>query len=182
MKKQQENYADELQKAHDRWNYIYEHGAGDPHWQDGVNLNLVRNHISYYREKIEEAINPASYPSIYYKEIPPKVDYEYMARPDEIRACAKATLEKYKADPNYQYILKHQYDFTEKTRNELYFENVLGNVKWLEEAIKKDDLVYMRLHENHEKHLPDFANCVERMKNAPSEIVQMSMFSLCENY
>ena len=30
------------------WNQIAQHGCSDPGWPDGVNMNLVRNHIIYY--------------------------------------------------------------------------------------------------------------------------------------
>ena len=30
------------------WNYIAQNGCSDPGWPDGVNMNLVRNHIIYY--------------------------------------------------------------------------------------------------------------------------------------
>ena len=35
----------ELQKDIDRWEDIKQNGCNDPFWPDGVNLNLVRNHI-----------------------------------------------------------------------------------------------------------------------------------------
>ena len=31
-----------------RWQTIMRDGAGDPHWPDGMNLYLVRNHMLYY--------------------------------------------------------------------------------------------------------------------------------------
>lgn len=35
----------ELEKDISRWNDICKNGCSDPFWPDGVNLNLVRNHI-----------------------------------------------------------------------------------------------------------------------------------------
>ena len=57
-------------------------------------------------------MSPEDYPEIYYKEIPPEVDQNYMARSDEIRAGAKVSLARYKSDPNYQYIRRHRDDFS----------------------------------------------------------------------
>lgn len=36
------------------WNDLMLHGCCDPGWPDGVNLNLVRNHIIYYERLIAE--------------------------------------------------------------------------------------------------------------------------------
>lgn len=37
-----------------RWKHIKKHGAGDPGWPDGTNMNLVRNHIIYDQMKLKE--------------------------------------------------------------------------------------------------------------------------------
>ena len=44
------------------WKYINEHGCNDPSWPDGSNMNLVRNHILYYRVKIEEICKQTGMP------------------------------------------------------------------------------------------------------------------------
>ena len=36
----------------EHWQEIFEHGCQDPFWPDGVNLNLTRNHILWYRHEI----------------------------------------------------------------------------------------------------------------------------------
>jgi hypothetical protein len=180
MKKQQEDYGKELQAAYDRWAHIYEHGASDPTWEDGVNLNLVRNHIFYYRGKIEENVSPEGYPAAYFKEIPPEVEQKYMARPDEIRAAARASLAKYMADPNYQYLLRHRDSFTPRTRDKLSIDNVIGYAAGLKASIENDNLVDMRRHERYEGYLQAFGECVHRIQAAPPEIVQHSLFSLLD--
>jgi len=177
MKKQQENYAEELQKSHERWAYIYEHGTSDPFWEDGVNLDLVRNHMFYYRGKIEEAMSPEDYPAVYFKEIPPKVDQNYMARQDEIRANAKKSLAAYKASPDYKYLLRHQDDFSPKTKQKLCIAAVIGYATGLETAIENDRLVDMRRHERPDSYLKSFEDCVCRMQETPTEEVQLSLFS-----
>jgi hypothetical protein len=178
MKKQPEDYAAELQKAHERWAHIYEHGSSDRNWEDGMGLYLVRNHIAYYRRKIEETMSPEAYPEVYFKALPPEVERNFMARPDEIRAAARASLALYKVDPNYQYIRRHRDDFTPKTRQKLSADNVLGYKTGLEHAIAEDDLVTMRRHENPESYLESFAACARRMQETPTENVQLSLFSL----
>lgn len=65
----------------DHWKDTNEYGCHDPFWPDGCNMNLVRNHIIYYRRKIEELcrIHDVRLPSEYYLPVPPEVDNEYMA-------------------------------------------------------------------------------------------------------
>ena len=176
-KKPQTDYAAELQKEYDRWTEIYTNGCSDPFWPDSTNLELIRNHLIYYRRQIEESMRPGDYPAIYFKELPPEVDRGYMARQDEIRAAARASLARYKADPDYQYILRHQDDFNPKTKDKLRIDAVLGYVSGLEQFIAKDDLVSMRRHQRAESYLGSFEDCARRMRETPREEVQMSLFS-----
>lgn len=75
-----------------RWNYIKEHGASDPAWPDGINMNLVRNHIIHHLKEIERLrgqprqlsifdIMPGAvtHTDIQDKRIPPKVPNSFMA-------------------------------------------------------------------------------------------------------
>lgn len=45
--------ADALKEL-ERWNAIRKNGSNDPLWPDGVNLNLVRNHIIYANRRLKE--------------------------------------------------------------------------------------------------------------------------------
>ena len=38
----------ELQEENKHWDDLKKNGCSDPAWPDGVNLNLVRNHIIYW--------------------------------------------------------------------------------------------------------------------------------------
>ena len=76
-----------LEKAYERWDLLYKNGGSDPFWCDGTNLNLVRNHILYYREQCEEVLEPKDYPEAYHKELPPVVPDDYMAKKGEIIQC-----------------------------------------------------------------------------------------------
>lgn len=88
MKKQKNDYEQELKQVREQlvsevkqWKAINELGCNDPFWADGANMNLVRNHIVYYKNKIEEICTNygLSYPEEYYLPTPPKVDNGYMA-------------------------------------------------------------------------------------------------------
>jgi len=176
--------AEELQDRFDRWDNIYENGCGDPTWSDGVNLNLVRNHILGCKRRIEEShgglesaensqisifsdeignpLNP-NYPEIYYREAPPEVDRDYMARSDEIRDNAKKSLQLYKADENYLFLLDKVDSLSPKEQKSTCINAVIGYVRGLENAIESDELVAMRRHENPDGYLESFRDCVDRV-------------------
>lgn len=71
----------ELNYSHEHWKDINDNGCSDPFWADGMNMNLVRNHIIYYRKQIEDicAETGEAFPTEYYYPIPPIVDNNYMA-------------------------------------------------------------------------------------------------------
>ena len=79
------------EERHRHWHDIYENGCSDPSWADGVNLNLVHNHIHYYNKEIKECCDELGqdYPEVYHREIPPKVDPDYIAQKDRIIRDAK---------------------------------------------------------------------------------------------
>jgi len=164
-RKQQTDHAVKLQKAFDRWDDIHVNGCNDPGWPDGVNLNLVRNHVLYYRRQIEENLNLFGYPEIYNREVPPKVAQSYMARPDEIRAAAGASLEAYQADPDYQYILAHHDEIPEKMQKKLCISAIVGYATRLERAIAEDDLIAMRRHNCPDSYLSIFESCAQGMRD-----------------
>lgn len=64
-----------------RWKFINENGCNDPAWTDGCNMNLVRNHILYYKKKISELCSREGFimPEEYYLPTPPEVDNNFMA-------------------------------------------------------------------------------------------------------
>ena len=93
--KRTEELGKNIRDSFARWNYIYQNGARDPFWEDGVNLELVRNHIIYDKRRCEEELLPEQYPPEYHIELPPVVDRLYMARVDEIKEHAAHSLEVY---------------------------------------------------------------------------------------
>jgi len=161
--------AAELEKAFARWDDIYENGCNDPFWPDGTNLELTRNHIIYYRALLEETPTLFGFPEIYNREVPPEVPQSYMARPDEIRAAAGASLEAYRADPDYQFIVDHREEIPEKMRGKLSVDVATRYVAGLELAIAKDNLVDMRRHECPDNYLDSFGSCAQGMRDFLSD-------------
>ena len=43
-----------IRASYKYWYEIVEHGCSDPFWEDGCNLNLIRNHIIGLRDQISE--------------------------------------------------------------------------------------------------------------------------------
>ena len=91
-----------------------------------MGLNLVRRHIQIDRKNLEE--NPPLFglPDCYFREVPPEVAPGYMARPDEIRAAARAFLEAYCADTSYLFILAHRDEIPPKKQEKMYVHAVLA--------------------------------------------------------
>lgn len=60
---------------------LKEYGGQDPFYPDGVNMNLVRNHIIYDKRKILELCSENGFelPDEYFIPTPDKVDNGYMA-------------------------------------------------------------------------------------------------------
>ncbi len=65
-KKEEPNYIEELAERFERWDDVYQNGCHDPTWSDGVNLNLIRNYILYYKGKIEKSVTDGKFPDIQY--------------------------------------------------------------------------------------------------------------------
>jgi len=176
--KKQEDYAATLQNSFARWEYIKTHGDSDPFWADGVNMNLVRNHIFHDKRKIEETMTPEQYPDIYFRDTPPEVDQDYMARADEIRSNAQKSLEVYKSDPDFQYLCRRATRLTERQKKDTSIINVIGYAVGLEKAIKNDDLITMRRHEFADRYIDSFSSCASRVRDyKPPENEQLNLFA-----
>ena len=165
-KKEAENLAEELAKSFERWEYLKEHGGSDPFYADGGSMNLVRNHIMYYKNKMVEEYGRdyEKYPEIFYRELPPEVNQDYMARAGEIKDGAAQALEYYISDPSFLYLLANKEMLTEKEAKKISLYNVLGYASGLAKAIKDGDLITMRRHAGRpEGYLESFAQCATRM-------------------
>ena len=165
-KKEKEDFSTELVKSFKQWEHLKEYGGSDPFYADGVNMNLVRNHIMYYKRKIAEEYGEdyEKYPEAFYRDLPPEADQDYMARAGEIRDGAERALECYTSDPNFLYIFTNQGMLTEKEAEQVSLPNVLGYASGLAKAIKDGDLVAMRRHAGGTAgYKESFARCAERM-------------------
>ena len=148
----------ELVREYDHWDQLYKNGGSDPFWSDGMNLNLVRNHITYTKNQIQELVEGErsemslfadSYPDIWYKETPPMVPYDFMARADDIRAHAQEQLKLYLSDPNFLYLRDHAseaypHGINRETKEAGLPEYGVLSLARFEKMVAEDDLVEMR--------------------------------------
>lgn len=180
------DYEQELILAHERWEHLYQYGGSDPNWSDGCNMNLVRNHILYYKKKLEEENR---FPEVYYREVPPEVDQGYMARAGEILANAAKSLNIYKNDSAYQFLVQNGSRINKKQADDICYGNVVGYVTGLQENLERienasereysDILVRLRLHKNPERYLDAFSRCRQKME-AILASCQNSLWSFTE--
>lgn len=154
---------EELLAEHKRWKNLYEHGGSDPFWADGVNLNLVRNHILWYRKRIADELDPSKYPECFTWDVPPEVPMQYMANPDRIIKLASETLEIIERHPDYRYLKNYRSlnGVTDKETDQLL--SVLCTVESLHEFIERRELVSARRFMQ-----PD--NLLQRIKGARSKL------------
>lgn len=77
---------EDLLDRYTRWKDIYENGCTDRLWEDGTNINLVRNHIIYYKKQCEEFFKDKLhlYPDLYFYPLPEKLPYDFMAKSREV--------------------------------------------------------------------------------------------------
>ena len=74
-------HVNRLAERHARWERERCDGCVDPNWSDGDNLNLVRNHIIYYKQQIRLTCNKFSLtiPAIYYRPLPPEMPHDFFS-------------------------------------------------------------------------------------------------------
>lgn len=147
-KQKKQDWETELKDCYRRWEYLREHGGSDPFYADGTNMNLVRNHILYYKSQMMQEYGAAyeKYPDIFYQDTPPEVNNSYMARTGEIRDKAAEALELCLSDRNFKYLLAHETMLDKKEKTGIYFESVTGYVSGLAKAVMEGDLVVIRRH------------------------------------
>lgn len=80
-KKQQaelDKLTSDLKKEFENWENILLDGNTDPFYEDGVSLDLIRNHIIHDKSILEEKF-PDNLPEIYHKETPPEYPFTYQS-------------------------------------------------------------------------------------------------------
>lgn len=160
------DYAAELEKEYARWDEVFTKGGSDPFWTDGVNLELTRNHILYYKEQLAKQENSLfGLPDVYYRETPPEVDCNYMARPDEIRENARKAMEIIDADENLKFVREQAPSLSEAQLKQFSIAAIINYAENLRRAIAVDDLVIMRRYEHPDSNLESFESAAMRIRD-----------------
>lgn len=103
-----------LKKDFEGWDSLMRNGGRDPFYSDGVNLNLIRNHIIFDKRRIEAFINeeneeltlfPLTVPSIYKRQTPDSVGEDFMVKSQEIQQRAREQVALYENDISFKYLL-----------------------------------------------------------------------------
>jgi hypothetical protein len=81
----------ELERSFRRHAEILARGTEDPFYPDGVNANLVRNQILYYKRRLEDvcARTLLPLPEVYHRPTPDEVDDWYMAPGSRAMRCRR---------------------------------------------------------------------------------------------
>lgn len=156
----------ECTKSYERWDDLFHNGGQDPFWEDGVNLNLVRNHIIYAQREMQRICGEIGYfmPEIANRELPPIVDSKYMAKKDAIMTTARKMLAMYQQNSDYVLLLGLRDELTDTQKQTIFYDTVLGYVSTLERAIAKEDYLTMRRYLYNNGYVRSFRNCLDRAK------------------
>ena len=150
----------------ERWNDLYENGGQDPFWEDGVNLNLTRNHILYAQKEMMRICGEIGYfmPEICTKEPPPVVDDRYMAKKDFILATARKVLADFQQNADYLALAAMNDKLTDEQKTKISYRTVVAYVSNLEQAIANEDYLLMRRYLYNTRYYDSIQECLERAR------------------
>jgi hypothetical protein len=166
-KKKNENHFQELETTYNRYFDLFINGGSDPTWADGVNMNLCKNHFFYHMDQIKQIYQERKWSCLdwIYETLLPQVDYEYMARKEEIKQHAVDALRLFEANENLASLLEKEPLLNKKDNDYLAVSCVCGYYTILVRAIKADDYVTMRRYESPESYFEDFVKYADKVKN-----------------
>lgn len=171
----------ELNSKFEMHKHLMKFGGQDPFWADGYNINLVRNHILYSKEKIKEYCeeNSCELPKEYFRDTPDEVPDDYMANADEIRKIADEAVINIK--PFYEKLKEEGKYLSEKQKDKICLYNILGYYECLLIAIEKDDLITMRLFRDEngkagQTYIESFESALEKISKMEKVDVQLTLF------
>ena len=168
-KNHETDYAAALENDYARWDKLFTEGGSDPFWTDGVSLSLIRSQILYCKEQLAKQENSLlGLPEAYYRETPPEVDCDYMARPDEIRENARKAMEIIDADENLKFVREQFPSLSEQQRKQYCLPAIINYAENLRRAIAEDDLIIMRRYAHPEHYLESFESAAIKIRDPES--------------
>lgn len=180
MNEKQKRCVDDLKEDFEHYQYVLENGSNDPSWSDGVNLNLIRNHIIHHKKIIEKEFVNESYPDIYFQQTPDEVDDDFMVQEDMIRQKANQTLRRLNSFFYLDELKNASYYLEPKQLVEAGIQQSVNRIHVLEQAIDEDDLVTMRRISSHEnEYYEDLEKAFENLREINlEEERQISFFEI----
>lgn len=157
-KQHKRNWEDELRKSFEMWNELKNNGGKDPGWSDGMNMNLIRNHILYYKDQLLKK-QPENLP---------EVDSNYMANKEKICAYAMELLRFISVNSDFLYIVSRKEELDGQKDEDSQLIGVIRAVASLEDAFLKKDYVVMRRILRSRSLEFELHNCAEKMKKRPT--------------
>ena len=168
-KNHETDYAAELENNYARWDKVFTEGGSDPFWSDGANLSLIRSQILSCKEQLAKQENSLlGLPEAYYRETPPEVDPNYMARPDEIRENARKAMKIIDANENLKFVREQAPSLSEAQLKQFCIAAIINYAENLRRAIAADDLIIMHRYEHLDNYLESFESAAIRIRDPES--------------
>ena len=168
-RKHETDYASALENEYARWDKVFTEGGSDPFWSDGANLSLIRSQILYCKEQLAKQENSLlGLPEAYYRETPPEVDPNYMARPDEIRENARKAMKIIDANENLKFVREQAPSLSEAQLKQFCIAAIINYAENLRRAIAADDLIIMHRYEHLDNYLESFESAAIRIRDPES--------------
>ena len=103
-------------------------------------------------------------PEVYYREVPPKVESDYMAKTDKILEDALKVKEIFRENADYQKLLSYADKLTDEQEKAVCYDTVMNYVKCLERAIDSKNFIDMRRYRNYTAYLKAFTDCLAKIE------------------
>ncbi len=130
---------------------------------------MIRSQILYCKEQLAKQENSLfGLPEAYYRETPPEVDPNYMARPDEIRENARKAMKIINADENLKFVREQAPSLSEVQLKQFCIAAIINYAENLRRAIAADDLIIMRRYEHLDNYLESFESAAIRIRDPES--------------
>ncbi len=176
-----EEYIEQCEVKYKRWQDIFENGCSDPTWADGVNLNLVRNHIIFTKRNIRELCEREKFesPPILLREIPPKVDSDYMAKSEWLTEQGNLYLTRIEEDSIFRELKKEIKRLSPNQRLRSEIQRVICESKRLKRAVDDNNLVDIRgLLRWQGDFFDNVSKALAIARELPNETHQLTLFDI----
>lgn len=125
------------------------------------------------------------YPAVYFREVPPEMEQDYLANVYAIREGAKEMLAAYLENKDLQYLVSVRDVLSGNERKRVCIDAVIGYAVGLAHAIRDEDIITMRRHAKSNGHYQEsFRECAGKVRALKDkewkEGEQLTLFSVME--